>query len=321
MRRRALIAMLGGTVALTLGSLRAGSGKSLPRIGILDPGIPHLFDEFVAAMSDMGYAEGQTITYIRRSAAGRADLIPQLAAELVNAGVDVIVTAAPLPVTALMKATSTIPIVFAALGDAIATGAVSSLAHPDRNATGLSFLNTEVSAKRMELLHELVPEVRRIAILSDSNTIRANLEPALAYARAIGLEARVFEVKSRDDFDAAFDAAAAAHMEAINVLASAFFNANRVQLTDLAARHRLPAMYETSEYVHSDGLMSYGPSLADLFRRAAVYVDKLLNGASPADLPVQQPTKFELVINLKTARTLGLAIPPSLLALADEVVE
>jgi putative ABC transport system substrate-binding protein len=241
--------------------------------------------------------------------------------ELVQLKVAVIVTAGPLPVRAAMQATSTIPIVFAALGDAVATGAVGNLARPDRNATGFSFLNTEIGSKRTELLHEMCPNSRRVAVLFDRNSPRLSLETATNSARALALEAHVFDVAGPDEFEGAFAAAVAAQVQAINVLASPFFAANRVQLIELAIRHRLPAMYESAEYVRDGGLISYGPSFLDLFRRAAVYVDKILKGAKPSDLPVQQPTKFDLVINMKTAKTLGITVPPSLLARADEVIE
>jgi putative ABC transport system substrate-binding protein len=273
-------------------------------------------------MRDLGYVEGRNIAYERRSSAGRSEPIPQLAAELVQAKVAVIVTAGLKPVRAAMQATSTIPIVFAALGDAIVTGTVSNLARPDRNATGFSFLNTEISAKRVELLHEMLPTARRVAVLFDrNNNTRFNLETAVNSARTMTLEAPVFEVAGPDEFEGAFVAAVAAQAEVINVLASPVFNANRERLIELSARHHLAAMYESAEYVRGGGLISYGPSFFDLFRRAASYVDKILKGAKPADLPVQQPTKFELVINLKTAKALGLTLPQSILARADEVIE
>jgi putative ABC transport system substrate-binding protein len=321
MRRRDLLIVF---LAAGAGVFRSGvrlKAAELPRVGVLAAGIAELFEAFFAGMSDLGYVEGHNITYERRSSTGRPEPIPQLAAELVRAKVDLIVTAGPLPVRAAMEATSTIPIVFAALGDAIATGAVKNLAHPDRNATGFSFLNTEIGAKRVELLREMLPDTRRVAILFDRNSGASSLEITVKSARALGLEQPVFEVAGPGEFEAAFAAAAVAQAQAINVLASPFFNANRGRLIDLAAQHRFPAMYESAEYVRDGGLMSYGPSFIDLFRRAANYVDKILKGAKPADLPVEQPTRFELVINVKTAKTLGLTVPPSLLARADEVIE
>jgi len=317
--RRQFLAAFGG--AAILWPIAAGGQQRLPRVGILDPGLAHLFAAFFVGMRDAGYVEGQNIAYVRRVSEGRPETLRELAVELVRADVDVIVTAGPTGVVAAMAATSDKPIVFAALGDAIATGAVTSLAHPDRNVTGFSFLNTEISAKRMELLHTAVPDARRVAVLRDPNSIGADLKPTLNTATAMNLEAEVFEVVNPDEYERAFRAAIAANASAINVLGSPVFNRNREQLTALAADYRLPAIYETSEYVHAGGLMSYGPSLADLFRRAAGYVVRLLRGARPSDLPVEQPTKFELVINLKTAKGLGLTVPSSLLASADELIE
>jgi putative ABC transport system substrate-binding protein len=296
-------------------------GSEVSRVGILDPGLAHLFEAFFTGMRDAGYVEGQNVLYIRRADKGQPGTLPGLAAELVGANVDVIVTAGPAGVGAAMAATTTKPIVFAALGDALATGVVSNLAHPNRNATGFSFLNTEISAKRMELLHEAVLSAHRVAILKDRIGSGADLQPTFDTATAMGLQPKLFEVESPDEYDQAFAAAIGANAEAIDVLASPVFNTNREQLTNLAARYRLPAIYETDEYVRAGGLMSYGPSLTDLFRRTAEYVVQLLHGAKPADLPVQQPTKFELVINLKTAKALGLTLPQSLLARADEVIE
>jgi putative tryptophan/tyrosine transport system substrate-binding protein len=322
MRRRDLLTIIGGAAAAgPLSAARLDAADLPPRIGILDPGLPHLFEAFFSGMRNLGYIEGQNVDYIRRSSAGQSEPIPQLAAELADANPAVIVTAGPPAVRAVMNATSTIPLVFAAVGDAIAAGAVTNLAHPDGNATGFSFLNTEISAKRLELLHEAVPGARHIAVLRDRISSGADLKPTLHAAGAIGLEAQLIEVSRPDEYDGAFEAAVATHAEAMDVLGSPIFNANRELLIRLAARHRLPAMYEADEYVHSGGLMSYGPSLADLFRRAAGYVFKLLRGSKPADLPVEQPTKFELAINLKTAKALGLTIPQSLLQRADEVIE
>jgi putative tryptophan/tyrosine transport system substrate-binding protein len=318
-RRRVVLGFLGGGLALPL-TFHSTAADS-PRIGILDPGLSHLFQAFFAAMRDLGYTEGQNVVYIRRSSEGQSEALPRLASELAEAKPDVIVTAGPAGVRAAMRATSTIPIIFAALGDAIAAGAVTNLAHPEGNTTGLSFLNTEISAKRLELLHEAAPSARRIAILRDRTSSGSDVKPTLQAAEAAGVQARIFEVMNPDEYEGSFNAAIAAQADAIDVLGSPVFNTNRERLISLAARYRLPAMYEASEYVQSGGLMSYGASLIDLFRRSAGYVDKVLHGAKPADLPVQQPTKIELVINLKTAKALGLSMPEALLARADEVIE
>jgi len=319
-RRRAVLAVLGSVIGLPLTALPSTAADS-PRIGILDPGLPNLFAAFFSGMRDLGYTEGQNVIYIQRSSEGQSEVLFRLASELAETKPDLIVTAGPAAVQAAMRATSTIPIVFAALGDAVATGAVKNLAHPEGNSTGFSFLNTEISAKRVELLHEAVPNARRMAILRDRMTTGADVKPTLQAAKAAGVQAQIFEVTSPDEYDRAFSAAIAAQADIMNVLGSPVFNSNRERLIGLAARYRLPAMYEASEYVNSGGLMSYGASLIDLFRRSAGYVDKVLHGAKPADLPVQQPTKIELVINLKTARALGLSMPEALLARADEVIE
>jgi len=320
MNRRATLAFVGAVFALPLGTLQLAAA-GLPRVGILDPGLPQLWEAFFSGMYDFGYVEGQNVEYYRRSSADQPESVSQLANELVIEKLDVIVTAGPTAVRALMSATSTIPIVFAALGDALGAGVVTSLAHPNGNATGFSFLNPEISSKRVELLHEAVPHARRVAILRDRLNSGADLKQTLQAAETVGLETQLLEVTRSDEYEDAFRAAIEAHAEAINILASPIFNANRERLIGLAAQYRLPAIYETSEYVRSGGLMSYGPSLADLFRRAAGDVVKLLQGARIADLPVEQPTKFEFVINLKTGRSVGLAIPQSLLARADEVIE
>jgi ABC-type uncharacterized transport system substrate-binding protein len=290
-------------------------------IGLLDPGIPHLFDAFKGRMSRLGYIDGQNITYLHLSAAGKSDQIPALASQLVSQNVDLIVTAATLPTRSVAAATSRIPIVFAALGDAVSTGLIKSLSRPGGNLTGLSFLNTEISSKRLELLRDLFPRIQRIAVLDDANTVRAFFEATRAAAAGLGVQLQLLQVSKTADFEPAFQSAVSSQAEAINVLASAFFNANRKHLIDLAAKYRLPAMYETSEYVRDGGLISYGPSLSDLFERAAIYADKILKGASPSDLPVEQPAKFELIFNLKTAKALGLTVSESFLQRADEVIE
>jgi putative ABC transport system substrate-binding protein len=245
-----------------------------------------------------------------------------LARELVGLSPDVLMTASPLSVRALKEATSTIPIVFV-LGDAVTTGAVTNLARPGGNATGLSFLNQELSSKRLQLLLETFPKTRRVAVLWDMSTPRRWLEATEEAGRALGVELHALEIagSAPGRFEGAFEAAVAARAEALDILASAFFNAHKERLVELAAKYRLPAMYEHGDFVRSGGLMSYGTSIPDLFLRAASYVDKILKGAQPGDLPVEQPTKFELVINLKTAKALGLEIPPALLDRADEVIE
>jgi putative tryptophan/tyrosine transport system substrate-binding protein len=321
MKRRTFITLIGGAAAALPFAARAQQRTTLPQIGILDPGLPQHFEAFRRGMRDLNYVEGKSISYIYRSAAGRAEPVQRLASELAALNPDVIVTTSALPVRAVKEATSTIPIVFAALADAITAGAVSNLAHPGGNLTGLSFLNTELSAKRLELLLETLPNIRRIAVLRDLNTPRTWAEATEEAGRHLGLALQLLEVAEPETFENAFEAAVNARAEALDVLASAFFNSHKARLVELAAKYRLPTMYEHDDFVRTGGLIAYGPSIPDLFRRAATYVDKILNGAKPGDLPVEQPTKFALSINLKTARALGLTVPPTLLARADEVIE
>jgi putative ABC transport system substrate-binding protein len=319
-RRRFLLTSLAGALAVPLAAGAQQPSKTA-RIGILDAGVPHLFAAFRQALQAFGYVEGQNVAFDVRSASGRPDAIPILAGELVRANPDVIVSAGTLPLQSLKRETSTIPIVAAAIGDAVASGLVASLARPGGNLTGLSFLNTELSGKRLEVLLEALPRLRRVAMFNDPNTANATVGATEAAARQLRMQLLRFDIRDAGDFERTFLAAKRDGAEAVDVLASAFFNANRKQIVELAARSRLPAIYESREYAEAGGLLTYGQDLADLFRRAATYVDKILKGAKPGDLPVEQPTKFELVINLKTAKALGLAIPPSLLARADQVIE
>jgi putative ABC transport system substrate-binding protein len=319
-RRRFLLTSLAGALAAPL-AVEAQRPKIVPRVGILDPGIPHLFTAFREAMRDLGYVEGQNIVYDIRSAEGKPERISRLAAELVKLSPDLIVTAATQPSRAVREATNSIPIVVAAIGDAVATGLVTSLRQPGGNITGLSFLNTELSAKRLELLKEAFPRITRVFVLNDINTAQNIVAETEAAARRLRLQIQRLDVRDAGDFERAFDAAAKGRAEAINVLASAYFNAHRGRIVELAARSRLPAMYESREYVDAGGLMSYGQNLLDLFRKAATYVDRILKGAKPGDLPMEQPTTFELAVNVRTAKALGLTIPPSLLARADQVIE
>ena len=319
MRRRGFLAglLLATTPNVVTAQRRGGPAQ----IGILDPGIPQLFDAFRDGMRSLGYVEGQNINTVLRSAQGRPADVQHLAAELARLNVDVIVTAGTAPVRAAAEATSSIPIVFAALGDALASGIVMNLFRPGGNLTGLSFLNTEVSSKRLEILVEAVPSVQRIAVFADPTASQSFVEATEQAAKRLGVLPQIINVPRPEVLEEAFRAAVGSGAQALNVLASAFFNAHRERLAELAMVHHLPAMYETGEYVRAGGLMAYGPNLADMFRRAASYVDRLLKGATAGDLPVEQPTRFEFLINLRTAKALGLTIPPTLLARADEVIE
>jgi putative tryptophan/tyrosine transport system substrate-binding protein len=320
LRRRDVIAMLGGAAAAWPLAARAQQSP-MPVIGILDPGVVFMFDAFVQGMHDLGYVEGQNISYVRKLAQGQPESIPSLAIELVSLKVDVIVTVATSPIRALQHATTSIPIVFLALGDAVGDGIVSKLARPGGNITGLSWLNDELSAKRLEILRQTIPNIRSVAVFYDPGTSRGSLEATEQSGRTLGLQLQATPLAGVEAYEAAFQQAVAARVDAVDVLASPFFNAHRERFAELAAKYRLPAIYETGEYVRSGCLMAYGPNFLDMGRRGATYVDKILKGANPGDLPVEQPTKFEFVVNLKAAKALGLTIPQSLLARADEVSE
>jgi len=302
------------------------AGK-VARIGFLaaNPAAsPHLPEAFRQGLRDLGYVEGRNVVIEHRSAEGKLERLPALAGELVALKVDVIVAAAILPALAAKQATKTIPIVFAFPGDPVTSGLVTSLARPGGNVTGLSGLALELVGKRLELLTHAVPEVSRVAVLwqpgGQGETDKDMLKGAEVAARALGVQLQFVEARGSDDFDRAFSDMTRARAGALSVLPSSPFNSERKRLVELAAKNRLPAVYPQRAYVDAGGLMAYGPNLADLFRRAATYVDKILKGAKPADLPVEQPTKFELVINLKTAKALGLTIPQTLLLRADEII-
>jgi putative ABC transport system substrate-binding protein len=272
-------------------------------------------------MRDLGYVEGRNIAYVRKVIQGRPETGPSPIADLIDRKVDVIVTVSWLTLAAA-RATTAIPIVFLAAGDPVSAGLVSSLAHPGGNVTGLSFLDDDLSAKRLDLLRELIPKLEDVAVFWRGD---GRVETALASAKragqAFGLKLRDWELPDVESFEPAFQGAAAAHMQAVDVLAKPFFNANRELLGRLAAKYRLPAIYESADYVRSGCLMGYGPVFTDMARRGAAYVDRILKGAKPSDLPVEVTTKFELSINLKAAEALGLAVPATLLARADVLVE
>ena len=322
-------------VTLTLSLLAAPlaadaqqAGK-VPRIGFLGVTSPsdrpsHL-DAFRQRLRELGWVEGQNIVIDYRYAEGRVDRLPDLAAELVRLKVDLIVASAGTQVaTAAKNATETIPIVMIYVRDPVGTGLIASLARPGGNVTGVSgSAGLEVFAKQLELLKETVPKIRRVAILSNPDNAYHQLaiREVNVAAQSLGVQLQLLEARGPNEFDGAFAAMATERVGALLVLSDAIFNSHRTRLADLAARSRLPAAYGTRESLEAGGLMSYGPSFLDLYRRSAAYVDKILKGAKPADLPVEQPTKFELVINLKTAKALGLTIPPSLLQRADQVIE
>jgi ABC-type uncharacterized transport system substrate-binding protein len=280
-------------------------------------------EAFRQGLRELGYAEGKTIVIEYRFAEGKLDRLTELAAELVRLKVGVIVSAGPAVTRATKEATATIPIVMAWDDDPVGSGFVASLARPGGNITGLSTLSPEIGGKRLELLKEIVPKLSRVAVLGNATLLgnaQALREVQLA-AGALGVQLQHLNVRGPKDIETAFRAASKGHADAVLALTSFFLTSYQTQLADLAAKSRLPMMYATTEYPEAGGLMSYGPDVADMHRRAAVYVDKIINGAKPADLPVEQPTKFELVINLKTATALGLTIPQSILLRADKVIE
>ena len=308
------------------------------RIGYLGPVSPsggaRLLESFRQGLRELGYAEGQNISIDYRWAEGRPDRLPALAVELTELKVDVIVTYNNAGVGALQRATRTIPIVFASVGDPVGSGYAASLARPGGNITGLTGLSEEVSRKWIELLREAVPTASRIAVLTVSRTLAVNPDRRecsdqncrLWYviqsaAEAVKAMPQLHTIVGPDEIERAFANFIKDRAQGVIVLPHAVTNANRARIASLAAEHRLPGMYPDSEYVEAGGLMSYGPNYSDQHRRAAIFVDKILKGAKPADLPIEQPTKFELAINLKTAKALGLTIPQSLLVRADEVIQ
>ena len=323
--RRKFLATLGGAAAWPLESRAQQPGK-LPTIGFLASGTPSSHGQWVAAfvrrLHELGWIEGRTVAIEYRWAEGRTERAAEIATEFVGRKVDVIVTSATASVVAAKQATSVIPIVFAAAGDPVASGLVASLARPGGNITGLSIQQTDVAAKRLELLREVIPGLSRLAILANLGGPAAVLDmrEVQATARTLGLEVITLEIRRGEDIVPAFEALNG-RAEALYVVIDPLVNTHRIRINTLALADRLPTMHGSREAVEAAGLMSYAPNLPDLFRRAADFVDKILRGANPADIPVEQPRKFDLAINLTAAKALGLEIPSTLLALADEVIE
>ncbi len=301
--------------------------RTVPRIGFLSSvsanSVRPRLEAFKQGLRELGWVEGQSITIDLRLAEGRNDRLPGLAEELVRLKVDVIVTHGVVATLAARRATSAIPIVFGSADDAVAAGLVTSLARPGGNVTGLTVISPELSGKRLELLREVIPRLKRLAVLRNpTNPVSLpELKETQVAAQSLGLLIQSLEVTDPGGFAGAFSAMTREQAGALIVLSDAMFTGRHAQIVDHAAQSRLPAIYWTREFVDAGGLMSYGPNYADLYRRAATYVDKILKGAKPADLPVEQPTKFELVINLKAARALGLKIPQSILIRADQAIQ
>jgi len=327
MNRRTFVATIAsGFLAAPLAA-GAQQARKAPLIGILwnNPlaATAHIVEAFKQGLRELGYMEGQNIVIEFRSAEGRMERAPNLAAELVGLKVDVIVTGTTPGVRAAQQATSTIPIVMGISYDAVLEGLVASLARPGGNVTGLSLLIPELMGKRLELLKEVLPKVSLVAVLWNGNDpgLALVFKQTVVATRASGVRLRPLEVRADDEFGTAFRTANREHVGAVIMIDDPFTFRSRMRIAELAAKHQLPMMAGFREFTEAGGLISYGANLADSYRRAAAFVDKILKGAKPGDLPVEQPTKFELVINLKTAKALGLTIPPSLLGRADQVIE
>jgi ABC-type uncharacterized transport system substrate-binding protein len=315
-----------GTMLLALGlPAEAQQTAKIPRIGFLIASTPSNYvtriETFRQGMRELGWVEGKNITIEYRYAEGKAERLREIAAEFVSLKVDVFVIAANA--TAAKEATKTIPIVFAAIADPVASGIVDSLAKPGGNLTGLTVLAPELTGKRLELLKEAAPKITRVAFLwNPSNPGDVPLwKEVEAASGALGLQVRSLEVRSLTDFDNAFATATRERVEAFTMTLNPFINTYRPRILDFVAKNRLPAIFGVPDIVEAGGLMSYGPDYAEHFRRLATFVDKILKGAKPADLPVEQPTKFEFVVNLKTAKEIGLTMPPNLVARANRVIK
>ena len=326
MRRREFITLLGSAAtALPLAAQAQQAGK-LPTIGLLVSSTPadesQRVGAFTQRLHQLGWIDGRTITIELRSAEGRPERAHEIAAEFVRRKVDVIVTSGTPIVAVAKQVTSTIPIVFAVAGDPVGNGLVASLARPGGNVTGLSLLQIEIAGKRLELLHQMVPGLRRLGIMGNFSNppLALELSEVQETANRLGLEVVTCEIRRPEDIAPAFDTLKA-RAEALYVEADTLVVANRTRIITLALAARLPAIFNSREYVKEGALLSYGPNFPELFRRAADFVDKILRGTKPGDIPVEQPTKLDLVVNLTTAKALGLTVPDTLLVRADEVIE
>jgi ABC-type uncharacterized transport system substrate-binding protein len=320
---RIIVAMVAGMLLAS----NAGAGQLSAKtatVGVLlvNPSSPTIFDAFRRGLQDLGYIEGQTLTLEIRQAGGQEETLPNLAAELVQRQVDVIFAGGDAAVRAAKQATRTIPIVMLINGDPVGSGLISSLQRPGGNVTGITGLSPKLSARRLEILKQVVPTLSHVAILfnPDDETRALDRQQVQVMGRALGVRLHLVAIRGPGEFEQAFRTMVQARTDGLIVVSTASTFFYRTQIVTLAAENRLPAIYERKEFVEVGGLMAYGTSLPDMLRQAAIYVDKILQGAKPSTLPVQQATKFELVVNLETASTLGLTIPPSILSWADEVM-
>jgi putative ABC transport system substrate-binding protein len=327
MKRRDFITLLGSGAA-TWALVAHAQQPAMPVIGFLDPRSPDAMADrlraFHLGLKDVGYVEGENVTIIYRFAEDRNDRLPELAAELVRRQVTVIAASATTAAPAAKAATTTIPIAFIAAQDPVRLGLVASLARPGGNLTGINFFNSELTAKRLDLLHDLLPRAVRVAVLvnpADAANTASTLRDVEAAARANGLQVQALNASTSREINAVFENVGRERPDALIVGANAFLIARRIQVVQLAAFYRLPAVYPTRDYVEVGGLISYGTNVMDAYRQLGIYAGRILKGAKPADLPVVQSSKFDLVINAETARMLGLTVPPSLLGIADEVIE
>jgi putative ABC transport system substrate-binding protein len=327
MRRRKFVALLGGVAAGWPFAARAQHGGKIPRVGFMGNSTAaleaNLIGPFREGLREHGYEEGRNVEIVFRWAEGRYERFPALIAELIAANVDVIVTAGTPAALAVKTATSTVPVVLAAVGDPVGTGIVPNLARPGGNITGLSAIAPDLEGKRLELLREVVPHLAHVAFFLNPATEfhTASMRQALAAAKALNIKLKPSEVRKSEDLDAAFASTVKEKPDGLLILADRIYVHNRQRIMDFATEHRLPSVSAYRELVEAGGLTSYGPSYEEMHRRAADYVDRILKGARPGDLPVEQPTKFTLIVNLKAAKALGLEVPPTLVARADEVIE
>ena len=325
MRRKILDVILTVLIAALVYPAEAQQPAKILRIGFLAVATRLFYtarvETFGQSLRELGYVEGKNVIIEYRYAEGKLDLLPALASELVQLKVDVIVTSSLPGVLTAKNATSTIPIVFAATGDPVGTGLVASLARPGGNVTGLSIFGPELSGKMLELLKEAFPKVKRVVVLwNPTASGELSFKETQAVAKALRVQLQSMEVRGSNDFESGFQRAKKERVQALVTIPNPVVNSNLKQVLEFAAKNRLPAMYFTSEFVDAGGLMSYGPNYTEQFRRAAVFVDKILKGTKPADIPVEQPMRFEFVINLQAAKKIGVTIPPNVLVRADRVI-